>query len=194
MTSPSTKQITQLLLAWNGGDQAALDRLVPLVYGELRRAARRYMRRERLGHTLQTTALVNEVYLRLIDAQGVRWQNRAHFFAIAAQLMRQILVDFARRRRQLKRGGEAQQVSLDEALMISQEPGEDLVALDDALKALATLSPRQSQVVELRYFGGLTETEIAEVLKVSERTVRNDWNMAKVWLLRELGRAGPGGA
>ncbi|MEW6209796.1 MAG: sigma-70 family RNA polymerase sigma factor [Acidobacteriota bacterium] len=187
MTKPSTNDVTQLLLAWNSGDEAALDQLMPLVYDELRRAAKRYMRRERADHTLQTTALVNEVYMRLIDADKVRWQNRAHFFAISAQLMRRILVDFARRRRGLKRGGEAEQVSLDEALMVADQRV-DLVALDDALKSLAALAPRQSQVVELRFFGGLSEEEIAEALKVSPRTVRNDWSMARVWLLRELSK------
>ncbi len=186
MTTPSAKEITELLRAWNGGDAAALDQLMPLVYHELHRAAKRYIRHERPDHTLQATALVNEVYLRLIDAQNVRWQDRAHFFAIAAQLMRRILVDFARRRRQLKRGGDAPEVSLDQALIIAKEPSADLVALDDALTTLAKLDERQSRVVELRFFGGLTEEEIAEVLGVSPRTVRSDWQMAKVWLLREL--------
>jgi RNA polymerase sigma factor (TIGR02999 family) len=186
MTSQHPKDVTQLLLAWNGGDRAALDRLIPLVYEELRRAARRYMRRERTGHTLQTTALVNEVYMRLIDAENVRWQDRAHFFAISAQLMRRVLVDSARRRQQLKRGGALQQVTLDEALMIASDRDLDLVALDEALNALASLDQRQSQVVEMRFFGGLTEDEIAEVLGVSPRTVRNDWTVAKAWLLREL--------
>lgn len=190
MASRFPKDVTQLLLAWNGGDRAALDRLIPLVYEELRRTAKRYMRRERAGHTLQTTALVNEVYLRLIDADSVRWQDRAHFFAIAAQLMRRILVDFARRRQQLKRGGDMHQVSLDEALAVVQDRGVDLVALDDALNALASLDQRQCQVVEMRFFGGLTEDEIAEVLNVSPRTVRNDWSMAKAWLLRELSNRG----
>jgi RNA polymerase sigma factor (TIGR02999 family) len=186
MTSRSPDDVTQLLIAWNGGDRAALDRLIPLVYEELRRTAKRYMRRERTGHTLQTTALVNEVYFRLIDADTVRWQDRAHFFAIAAQLMRRVLVDFARRRRQLKRGGDMQQVSLDEALIAVQDREVDLVALDDALRALESLDKRQSQVVEMRFFGGLSEDEIAEVLQVSPRTVRSDWSMAKAWLLREL--------
>jgi len=187
VTKPTNKDVIQLLLAWNSGDQSALDQLMPLVYDELRRAAKRYMRRERADHTLQTTAIVNEVYMRLIDARNVRWQNRAHFFAISAQLMRRILVDFARRRRGLKRGGEAEQVSFDEALMVADQ-SVDLVALDDALKSLAALAPRQSQVVELRFFGGLSEEEIAEALKVSPRTVRSDWNMARAWLLRELSR------
>ena len=186
MTSRFPDDVTQLLIAWNGGDRAALDRLIPLVYEELRRTAKRYMRRERTGHTLQTTALVNEVYLRLIDADTVRWQDRAHFFAIAAQLMRRVLVDFARRRRQLKRGGDMQQVSLDGALIVVQDRGVDLVALDDALRALESLDQRQSQIVEMRFFGGLSEEEVAEVLHVSPRTVRSDWSMAKAWLLREL--------
>jgi RNA polymerase sigma factor (TIGR02999 family) len=162
--------------------------LVPLVQEELRRLARRYMSRERAGHTLQTTALVNEAYLRLVDAKQMRWQNRAHFFAVSAQLMRHILVDFARARQYAKRGGEAEQVSLDEALVVSSERGADLVALDDALKSLAALDPRKSKVVELRYFGGLSVEETAEVLKVSVETIHRDWRLAKVWLLRELSR------
>jgi RNA polymerase sigma factor (TIGR02999 family) len=189
MTEPSPKEITQLLLAWGQGQQAALDQLIPLVHDELHRIAKRYMGGERPGHTLQTTALVNEAYLRLIDSSRVHWQNRAHFFAIAAQLMRRILVDFARSRHNLKRGGRAEQVSLNEALVISPERGADIVALDDALKALASLDPRQSQVVELRFFGGLSINETAEVLKVSEGTVRRDWSLAKAWLHRELSGA-----
>lgn len=182
------KEITQLLLAWRNGDDAALERLIPLVYDELYRVARRYMNREQSDHTLQATALVNEVYLRLIDAQNVEWQNRVHFFGISARLMRQILVDFARQRQQQKRGGEIQQVSLDEALTVSNQPNSDLVALDDALNELAKLNQRQCQVVEMRFFGGLSEEEIAEVLQISPRTVRNDWSFAKVWLLRQLNR------
>jgi RNA polymerase sigma factor (TIGR02999 family) len=189
MTEPSPKEITQLLLAWSHGEQAALDQLIPLVHDELHRMAKRYMGRERPGHTMQTTALVDEAYLRLVDSSRVRWQNRAHFFAIAAQLMRRILVDFARSRHNLKRGGRAEQVSLDEALVISPERGADIVALDDALKALAALDARQSQVVELRFFGGLSINETAEVLKVSEGTVRRDWSVAKAWLYRELSGA-----
>ena len=188
MTNSPQKDLTQLLLAWSDGDQAAFEQLVPLIYEELRRLARRYMARERAGHTLQTTALVNEAYLRLIDAQRVHWQNRAHFFAVSAQVMRRILVDFARARRNLKRGGGAAQVSLDEALVVSPERGADLLALDEALCRLADLSPRQSRVVELRYFGGLNEEEVAEVLKVSPRTVRSDWSLARAWLRRELSR------
>ena len=190
MTEPSPKEITQLLLAWSHGQQAALDQLIPLVYDELHRIAKRYISGERPGQTMQTTALVNEAYLRLIDSSCVQWQNRAHFFAIAAQLMRRILVDFARGRRSLKRGGAVKQVSLDEALVISPERGEDIVALDDALKVLASLDTRQSQVVELRFFGGLSLNETAEVLKVSEGTVRRDWSLAKAWLHRELSGAG----
>ena len=188
MTISPHKEVTQLLLAWSDGDQAAFEQLVPLIYEELRRLARRHMGRERVGHTLQTTALVNEAYLRLIDAQRVRWQNRAHFFAVSAQLMRRILVDFARAKRSDKRGGGAEQVSLDEALVVSPERGADLLALDEALCRLADLSPRQSRVVELRYFGGLNEEEVAEVLKVSPRTVRSDWSLARAWLRRELSR------
>ena len=186
----SPNEVTRLLLDCSQGDRAALDELVPLVYDELRRLARHFMRQERAGHTLQTTALINEAYVRLIDQRSVRWQNRAHFFAVSAQLMRHILVDFARARRNLKRGGDAQQVSLDEALTIASGHSPELVALDDALKDLARLDERQSKVVELRFFGGLTEVEIAEVLQVSPRTVSSDWNLARSWLSRELTRRG----
>lgn len=185
MTSDS-QQITQLLLAWGNGDQQALDKLMPLVYNELHRVAARHIRRQRPGHTLQTTALVNEAYLRLIDSSQVRWQNRAHFFAVSAQLMRRILVDFARQRQSLKQGGGTEKVVLDEALVVAPERGTDLLALDDALNSLAVLNARQAQVVELRYFGGLSEEETAEVLKVSLRTVQRDWNLARLWLYREL--------
>jgi RNA polymerase sigma factor (TIGR02999 family) len=188
MLKSSPMEITQLLLAWGRGEQAALDQLTPLVYDELRRLAHRYMRREQPGHTLQTSALVNEVYLRLVDSSHVRWQNRVHFFAVSAQLMRRILVDFARSRHNLKRGGNVQRVSLNEALLVSHESSTDLVALDDALKALAALDARQSQVVELRFFGGLSVEETAEVLQVSEGTVRRDWSLAKAWLHRELNK------
>lgn len=188
MPTPQSHEVTQLLLAWSEGDQGALDRLMPLVYGELRRLAHSYMRNERAGHTLQTTAIIHEAYLRMIDAGQVRLENRAHFFAVAARLMRQILVDLARTRGYQKRGGGAQQVSLDEAMTVNPEQSDDLVALDDALDALARLDQRQSQVVELRFFGGLTEEEIGEVLKVSSRTVRSDWRLARSWLLRELDR------
>ncbi len=190
MTTPTPKEVTQLLIAWSEGDQASLEKLIPLVYAELHRLAKRYMGRERAGHTLQTTALVNEAWLRLVDVKQARWQNRAHFFAVSAQMMRRILVDFARERNNLKRGGGARQVSLDEALVVSPERDTDVLALDEALERLAALSPRQSRVVELRYFGGLSEEEIAEVLKVSLRTVQSDWRLARTWLYRELSRGG----
>jgi len=177
---------TALLLAWNRGEPDALDALLPLVYEELRRLASHYMKGERAGHTLQATALVNEVYLRLIEIDHVRWQNRAHFFAMAARLMRRILVDAARSRGYLKRGGGATMVSLEEALVVSNEPGDDLVALDDALTALAAVDQRKSEVVEMRFFGGLSLEETAEALSVSRDTVMRDWKMAKLWLLREL--------
>lgn len=183
-TEPS--DVTGLLLAWSNGDQAALEQLMPLVYAELRRMARRYMRHEDSGHTLQTSALINEAYLRLLDAQTVRWQNRAHFFAVSAQAMRRILVDFARARRNVKRGGGVRPISLDEAVIGVPERPADLCALDEALTRLAALNPRQSRVVELRYFGGLTEEEVGEVLKISPRTVRSDWRLARAWLFREL--------
>jgi RNA polymerase sigma-70 factor (ECF subfamily) len=177
---------TALLLAWGHGDQAAFDQLMPLVHDELRRLARRQMGHERQGHTLQATALVNEAYLRLINVNRIRWQNRAHFFAMSARVMRRILVDAARAKGYQKRGGGAQQVTLDEALVVTEEPGRDLVALDDALKALAAIDPRKSQIVEMRYFGGLSIEETAEALHVSGDTVMRDWRLAKVWLLREL--------
>jgi len=186
MPTPESHEITMLLLAWSEGDREALDRLVPLVYGELRRLAQSYMRRERAGHTLQTTALIHEAFLRLIDAGQVRLESRTHFFAVASRLMRQILVDFARSRGYQKRGGGAEQVSLDEALVIGQPPDEDLVALDEALAALAEVDERKARVVELRFFGGLTEAEMAETLKVSPETVRRDWRLAKSWLLHKL--------
>lgn len=180
---------TALLLAWNRGDPDALDALLPLVYAELRRLAGRYVKNERNAHTLQATALVNEAYLRLIEVQQVQWQNRAHFFAMAARLMRRILVDAARARHYQKRGGGAPVLSLDDALLIPTEPGNDLVALDDALTALAAVDARKSQVVELRFFGGLSIDETAEALHISRDTVKRDWKMAKLWLLRELGGA-----
>jgi RNA polymerase sigma factor (TIGR02999 family) len=186
MNQPAAQDITQLLLAWGAGDRAALDELMPLVHGELRKLARNYMRNQRPDHTLQTTALVNEAYLRLIDSSRVNWQNRNHFFAISAQLMRRVLVDFARARNSIKRGGELQKVELDEALAVPLDQKTDLVALDDALKALAEFSPRQSEVVELRYFGGLSEEEIAAHLEVSVRTVRRDWSVARAWLFRKM--------
>lgn len=186
MTSEPQSEVTELLIAWSNGDPTALDRLMPLAYDELHRLARRYMLREPADHTLQTSALVNEAYLRLIDQRRVQWQNRAHFFAISAQLMRRILVSMARARHAHKRGNDARPVSLDDALVISNERAAELVALDDALLELARLDPRRSQVVELRYFGGLSVKETAEVLKLSEETVMRDWNRAKAWLHVQL--------
>jgi RNA polymerase sigma factor (TIGR02999 family) len=186
MSSPPAHDVTQLLRAWSGGDQQALEKLTPLVYDELHRRARHYVGRERPGHTIQTTALINEVYLRLVDFRGVTWQDRAHFLAVCARMMRRILTDFARARHYQKRGGEAQQVTFDEQLVVSGRPTADLVALDDALKGLAGVDERKSQVVELRFFGGLSVQETAEVLKVSEETVKRDWRLAKLWLLREM--------
>lgn len=192
MASISSQEITLLLRAWNGGDEAALEALTPLVYQELHRLAHRHLARERGDVSLQTSALVNEAYLRLVDVKQVNWQNRAHFFGVSARLMRQILVDFARQRDSLKRGGEVSVVGLEDTpnqgLDIAQTRSADLVALDDALNVLSTLNERQSQIVELRFFGGLTEEEIAEVLHVSERTVRSDWRVARAWLQRELAR------
>jgi RNA polymerase sigma-70 factor, ECF subfamily len=187
MTPPSRNEVTQLLLAWSDGDKGALEELTPLVYAELRRLAERHMRRERAGHPLQTTALVNEAYLRLIDLRRVRWQNRAHFFGVAAQLMRHILVDFARARRRAERGGYKQQVPLEEAAVVSKERDADFIALDDALKSLAEIDPRKSRMVELRFFGGLSVEETAEALNVSPRTVMREWSLARDWLYRELG-------
>ena len=188
MTRQSPQEVTLLLKAWRGGDSAALDRLVPLVYAELHRLARIYMARERVGHTLQTSALVNEAYIRLIDVDRIDWQDRTHFFAMAATAMRRILVDFARSRGYRKRGGDPQKMSFDEALLVTPAPAADLVRLDDALNALAELDPRKAKVVELRFFGGLELDETAEVLKVSRDTVKRDWRLAKVWLLQELQR------
>jgi len=188
MQTHSPNEITRLLTAWTDGDQSALEKLVPLVESELHRLAHHYMGRERPGHTLQTSALVNEAYIRLIDWKNVRWQNRAHFFAVSAQLMRRILVDFARERNYLKRGGGALQVSLAEAESLPLERNDDLVALDEALAKLSQFDDRKARVVELRFFGGLSVKEVAEVLKVSEETVMRDWRLAKVWLLRELGQ------
>ena len=188
MATPSPPQVTQLLLAWSQGEEeSALEKLMPVVYQELERLAHRYMGGERAAHTLQDNGLVNEAYLRLIDGKQVNWRNRAHFFAVSARLMRRILVDWARSRQSRKRGGNPQRVTLDEALMVTREHGEDLVALDDALKVLAEVDPRKSQVVEMRFFGGLSVEETAEVLKVSPDTILRDWRLAKLWLLRELG-------
>jgi len=186
MGEPRTHEVTGLLQAWSAGNEDALGKLVPLVYRQLHRAARRHMAGERSGHTLQATALINEVYLRLMDVRPTDWQSRAHFFALCAQLMRRILTDFARIRHYQKRGGAAPHIPFDEALLVSSQSDTDLVALDLALKRLALVDQRKSQVVELRFFGGLVVKETAEVLKVSNETVMRDWKMAKVWLLREL--------
>jgi RNA polymerase sigma factor (TIGR02999 family) len=194
LTLPSNGQITQLLKAWTTGDEEALAKLTPLVYGELHRSARRYMAHERAGHLLQTTALVNEVYIRLVDCADVDWQDRAHFFAVSAQLMRRILVDFARERDTKRRGRNIPHISLDEVPALSQQPDPDFVALDDALTALAAIDERKSKTVELRFFGGLDIEQTAAVLKVSPKTVNRDWKMAKVWLLREMSGGGSRGA
>jgi RNA polymerase sigma factor (TIGR02999 family) len=183
--TPPCGEVSGLLRAWGGGDRGALDRLTPIVYEELRRLARLYMKRERPGHSLQATALVNEAYMRLVDYKGMRWQNRAHFFAVSAQLMRRILVDHARRHN-LKRGGGVQHVSLDETAVVDGDRAADLVALDDAMDAMARLDARKVQVVEMRFFGGLSVEETAEVLKVSPVTVMRDWSTAKAWLYRDL--------
>jgi RNA polymerase sigma factor (TIGR02999 family) len=185
---PRSAEITNLLKAWGGGDRAALERLMEHVYGELRLVARRYMKNERQANTLQTTALVNEVYLRLVDVANVEWQQRAQFFAMAAHMMRRILVDAARARGSDKRGGGVVKVDIDQTAVLSPERDRSIIALDDALAAFSQVAPRQAQVVELRYFGGLSEEEIVEVLKISPRTVRRVWEFAKAWLTRELGR------
>ena len=182
----SSAEITSLLKAWNSGDQAALARLAERVYPELRLMARRYMKNERQANTLQTTALVHEVYLRLVDVTKIEWQQRAQFFAMAAQMMRRILVDAARARGADKRGGRALKVNLDETALLSATPNRSILALDEALTAFSQVAPRQAKVVELRYFGGLTEEEIVAALKISPRTVRRDWDLGKAWLLREL--------
>jgi len=189
--APVRSSVTELLRAWGQGDAQALDRLTPLVYQELRRIAGRYMARERRDHTLQATALVNEAYLRLVDAKEVSWHDRVHFFAISSQTMRRILVDFARARHARKRGSGAKALSLEESLVVQGQPGADLVALDDALNTLAAIDPRRSRVVELRFFGGLSVEETAEVLRVSPETVKRDWKLAKAWLLRELSHENP---
>lgn len=186
LNAPAENDVSTLLQAWTNGDQSALDRLAPIVYKELHRLARHYMSGERSGHSLQTTALVNEAYLRLVDCKRMQWQNRAHFFAVSAQLMRRILVDHARRRN-LKRGGGFQHVELDETAIVGNGPDQNLAALDDAMQALARIDSRKAQVVELRFFGGLSVEETAEVLKVSPVTVMRDWSMARAWLFRELG-------
>jgi RNA polymerase sigma-70 factor, ECF subfamily len=186
MTTLSQQDVTGLLLEWRQGDRAALDKLTPLVYGELRRIAHRYMQQEREGHTLQTTALVNEAYVRLVGEQRIDWQNRAHFFAVMAQVMRRVLIDHARRRRYAKREGVAQQVPLEETTAMSDERAAELVALDEALDELMKLDARKSRVVELRYFGGLSLEETADVLEVSVMTVRRDWRVAKAWLYKAM--------
>jgi|SRR5688572_12241465 len=186
LVTPTPGAVTELLRAWSDGEDGALERLLPLVEAELRRLARGYMSRERGEHTLQTTALVNEAFLRLTDARRVRWQDRAHFLGISARLMRRVLVDHARSRGYRKRGGGAQRVTLDEGLVASPDPGLDVLALDRALDALAELDARKSKVIELRFFGGLSVEETAEVLHVSPDTVKRDWRLAKLWLLREL--------
>ena len=192
MTTLSAEGLTDLLIEWRQGDRAALDRLTPLVYDEIRRIADRYVQREREGHTLQTTALVNEAYLRLAGQQQINWQNRAHFFAVTAQVMRHILIDYARRRHYVKHGGEAQRIAFDEALaneeaiLMSEPRAAELLALDEALDELARLDLRKSRVVELRYFGGLSLGETAKVLEISPMTVRRDWRAAKAWLFRRM--------
>ena len=186
------KEITHLLVNWSNGDQQALERLTPLVYAELRRLASRHLRRERSGHTLQSTALVHEAYLRLVDQRSVRWQNRAHFFGIAAQMIRRILVDYARGRHTAKRGADACKLSLDEAIGTPAQRDLNLVALDDALQNLAALDPQQSRIVELKFFGGLSIEEIAEVLGISPATVKRDWAVAKAWLYRYISGATDG--
>jgi RNA polymerase sigma factor (TIGR02999 family) len=184
----SSGDVTNLLRAWSGGDQAALDRLVERVYPELRRMAHRYMRNERQANTLQSTGLVHEVYLRLVDVRRVEWRERAQFYAMAAQMMRRILVDAARARAAKKRGGSAAKVNVDASAVLSPEPDRSILALDEALATFSRLAPRQAQVVELRYFGGLTEEEIVAALDISPRTVRRDWSFSKAWLSRELNR------
>jgi RNA polymerase sigma-70 factor, ECF subfamily len=184
--SPPPQEITQLLVDWSNGNQAALDQLTPLVYTELRQLAHRYMRRERLGHTMQTTALIHEAYLRLVDQTKVRWENQAHFFGIAARLMRQILIEHARSHTRAKRGGGAGTISLDEAAFVAQARAAELLALNDALERLAAVDPRKSRVVELRFFGGLSVEEAARVLNIAPNTVLRDWRLAKAWLHREI--------
>ena len=186
MSATSTHEITRLLLSWNDGDQMALDKLVPLVEAELRRLARTYMNRERAGHTLQTTALINEAYVRLIDSHSVQWQSRAHFYGIAAQVMRRVLVDSARKRNYRKRGGGSHQITFNETLAITPAEDPNVLALDEALNELARIDERKARVVEMRFFGGLSEKETAVALSVSPETARRDWRLAKSWLLRQL--------
>ena len=184
--NPSPQQVTQLLVAWGNGDEVAREELISVVYQELHRLAHHYMKRESPGHTLQTSALVNEAFVRLVDQRNVRWQNRAHFFGIAAQMMRRILVDYARNRRYSKRGGGARAMALDDALIVSDERSAEVVSIHEALQQLAELDPRKGQIVELRFFGGLSIEETAEVLGVSPGTVMRDWTLAKAWLRREI--------
>ena len=188
MAADSTKEVTELLKKWSGGDAAALEELTPLIYAELHRIAKSYMRRERDGHTLQTSALVNEAYVRLIDWKTAKWENRAHFFGVSAQLMRRILVDFARRRPKIK-DADVHRVSLEEAFTVTAEKDADLVALDEALNELAKFDERKAKIVELKFFGGLSVEETAEVLKISGVTVMREWSKAKAWLYRELNKA-----
>jgi RNA polymerase sigma factor (TIGR02999 family) len=186
MSTPPAQGITELLRAWGNGEQQALDQLIPLVYNELHRLAHLYMDRERRAHTLQPTALVHEAYERLVDLKRVSWKNRAHFFAVSAQVMRRVLVDYARSRRFGKRGGDCHRVPLNETVAVFRDRQTDIVALDDALQTLAHIDERKSRVVEMRFFGGLSIKEVADVLHVSQETVLRDWRLAKVWLLREL--------
>ena len=188
MSSPSTPDVRRLLAAWSGGDRAALDQLMPIVYAELRRIASRHLYAERPGHTLQATALVHEAYLRLVDQSSLQWQNRAHFFAMAARLMRHILVDYARARHNIKRGGRAVKFTLDEAAEVSTGRSSEMVALDDALTALSEFDQRKSRIVELRFFGGLSIEETAMALEVSPGTVMREWTLAKAWLQREINK------
>ena len=186
MISSPRQEVTQVLVAWNAGDPNASERLMPIVYDELRRLARQYLQRERSDHTLQATGLVHEAYLRLVDQSSLSWQNRAHFFAVAAKVMRRILVDHARSHRAEKRGGDREKLEFDEALLPSGERAVDLIALDEALRELERLDARQSQIVELRFFGGLTNEEIGEALDISPRTIKREWRLAKAWLRREI--------
>ncbi len=188
VTPVGSAEVTRLLRAWGGGDQAALEQLTSLIYGELRRLARRQMQRETPGHTLQTTALVHEAYLRLVDVTNITWQDRTHFFAVSAQMMRRILVDAARARVSGRRGGRSPRVNLDESIDAAPVRGRELIALDDSLNALAQMDPRKARVVELRFFGGLSVEETAEVLKISPQSVMRDWKLAKAWLGREMNR------
>lgn len=188
MTTPSLQDVTGLLLEWQQGDHDALDKLTPLVYDELRRIAHRYMQQERGGHTLQTTALVHEAYVRLVGGQKIEWQNRAHFYGVVAQVMRHVLIDHARRLQYIKHGGDAQRISLEDVAVMPHARAAELLALDEALDELARLDPRKARVVELRYFGGLSIEETADVLDISAMTVRRDWRAAKAWLYRALNK------